>query len=137
MIWVETDLEVAIDRAKKRKRSVPEDYIRLIHKRTLSLKNQYREIFQYFKIIKNNDGELTNDVINQAFKSTYSFYTEPIKNKDGIRLYNAMKEKNVKYLTELHESVSNNLKKLVNTWYMLDMEKNAKLWILGKDFRKG
>ena len=112
---METDLEVAIDRAKKRKRSVPEDYIRLIHKRTLSLKNQYREIFQYFKIIKNNDGELTNDVINQAFKSTYSFYTEPIKNKDGIRLYNAMKEKNVKYLTELHESVSNNLKKLVNT----------------------
>lgn len=117
LVWIDTNIDTAIKRAKERKRVVPEEYIRKVYDEIAPLKNYYKNEFKYFKEIKNNDGELTDSAINKAFKSVYDFFTSPIQNALGIDTLNKMKEKKVKYLDELNKDIITKLKKDVEIWY--------------------
>lgn len=117
LLWIETDINTAIDRAKKRKREVPEDFIRKVYNEVSPLKNYYKSEFKYFKEINNNEGELNNKAILNAYKETSTFFTSPLENPLGLRLIKNMKQKKVKYINQLDSQTIDKLKKDISIWY--------------------
>lgn len=116
MIWVDTSIETSIERAKKRKREVTEKDIRKIYNKLEGLKTYYSKDFRHFTEILNDEGELTEKVILQAFKKVTSFFNSPIENPIGQKLVKKMRSRGEKYLTD-GEYTKAFLKKLVSTWY--------------------
>lgn len=117
MVWVETSLETSLERAKKRKREVPEEFIRQVYEKSQSLKPYYQKEFRTFLTINNDDGELTDKVILKAYKKMNSFFNSPIQNPIGTRLVDNMREQGHKYLVDTKHYDMNFIKKLVSTWY--------------------
>jgi len=115
-VWVDTSIETSIERAKKRKREVTEKDIRKIYNKLEGLKTYYSKDFRHFTEILNDEGELTEKVILQAFKKVTSFFNSPIENPIGQKLVEKMRSKGEKYLTD-GEYTKAFLKKLVSTWY--------------------
>jgi predicted kinase len=116
MIYINTPLEVAMERAKKRNRSVPESFIKSVYRSMQENIDYYRTHFDLFVEIQNGDGELTNDAILQAYRKVSSFFKEDIKNPVGKR--NKEKaEKHGGYLTpSVYTDISHIKSKLIN-WY--------------------
>ena len=103
---------MAIERASKRKRQVPEEYIRIVYEKIKPLKAYYKNEFNFFKEVNNNEGEFNDKAILNAFKSVLSFYTEPVQNPLGIDLINKMRENKAKYLLDLKTVDPNIIKNL-------------------------
>lgn len=99
MIWVNTDLETAIKRAKQRDRQVPEQVIREIHQQAEQNKQYYQSKFSNFWEIDNNEGMLTDQVIRKAYAQVTNFYTSEIKNPIGQRIVEQAKQEGYKYLS--------------------------------------
>lgn len=117
LVWIETDIETAIERAKKRKREVPEDFIRKVYKEVSPLKQYYKSEFKYFKEINNNEGELNDVAVSKAFKQTSNFFTSPLENPLGLKLIDDMKQNRAKYINQLDPSMINKLKSDISIWY--------------------
>lgn len=116
MVFVNTNLEVAIKRASKRERNVDSNFINRIYKEINEAKDFYKSKFPIFIEISNNDGELNNAVINSAFKKMMSYYLSPVKNPVGKRIISKMKEKRLKYLIpEIY--TKEEIQKLIFSWY--------------------
>lgn len=115
-VFINTDLEVALERIKQRDRKVPEEFVREVHKKISEVKEFYKSKFNFTVEIDNNEGELTNDVILQAFKKVTSFYTSPLENPIGQSLIEKMEEKKEKYLLP-NIFKEEELMKVVNLWY--------------------
>ncbi len=116
VVFINTDLEVALERIKQRERKVPEDFIRKTHDKISSMKDFYKSKFNFMIEVNNNEGELTDDVILQSFKKVTGFYTSPLKNPIGQDLIKKMEDKREKYLLP-NIIKKDGLMKVVNLWY--------------------
>jgi predicted ABC-type ATPase len=120
MVFINTNLEVAIDRAKKRgeaiDRHVDEDFIRRVHEISEQNKEYFKGKFSFFREVSNNPGELDDAAIAKIFKQVSSFYNEPVDNVVGQRTLEKLKEDKQAYLIP---SVFNehDLKKKAEGWY--------------------
>lgn len=120
MVFVNTDLETAINRALKRGeetgREVDKEFIKQSYEQVHKAKQYYRNLFNDWVEVPNADGELTQKVITKAFKKMRGFYTSPMKNPVGIDAIEEMKEKGLKYLTPELRTMDE-IKKVVSVWY--------------------
>lgn len=98
MVWVQTDLDQALERARKRKRDVPEDFIKQVNEVSLKNKEFFKSKFKFFVEVSNNDGELTDKVIKKVFNKVSGFFNKPINNPIGNDFVKRMKEGNQKLL---------------------------------------
>lgn len=116
MIYINTSLDTAIERAKQRDRKVSESFIREVHDNIIKMKPFYKSKFKFFIEINNDAGELTNEVIMRAFNKVTEFYSEPVENPVGVDLLERMKVQKEKYL--LPNMISEGeLRKVVSLWY--------------------
>jgi predicted kinase len=116
MVFVSVPLEVAIKRARERKRPVPEDFVREAYQELNKLKSSLKSKFKLFIEINNDEGELTNDVILKAYKKISFFYSSPIKNPRGNETIRLMRENGWKYLVP-NVYDKQELQSLSNKWY--------------------
>ena len=123
MIFVNTPLETALTRVKKRNESMPEhrkvslDWAREAHERVMAAKKFYQSRFPFFYEIRNDDGELTDEVILKAYRKVKGFFEEPLDNPEGIRDVKVMRQSGWKYFTD-GMITEEYLKKLISIWYI-------------------
>ncbi|MFA5485398.1 MAG: hypothetical protein WC260_04095 [Candidatus Pacearchaeota archaeon] len=98
MVFVNTSLETALERASKRSRPVNPEFITETYKKIQKLKNFYRSRFDTWIEVDNDSGQLTDDIITDIFKFTAQFYTSPIINPIGRDHKSRMIENGWKYL---------------------------------------
>ena len=116
MIFVTTSLETSLNRARSRTRKVPDEEVIKYHDLLLKAKDILRSQFPLFIEVKNDSGELTNDIVLKIFKRMSFFYEAPLKNQIGIETIRTMKENNYKYLIpNIYEEAE--LKTIVDKWY--------------------
>jgi len=99
MVFVNTSLETAIERASKRERPVKPDFIVTAYKRIQKLKSFYRSRFDTWIEVDNDEGQLNDEAITNAFKFTGKFYLAPIINPLGKQHKEQMIENGWKYLS--------------------------------------
>lgn len=116
MVFVKTNLETCLERNKKRHRQVPEDFLIRVYERVEGLKQHYKNKFKFFVEIENNVGELTDQVLKDAFKAVTGFYLESVRNPIGVINIQTMKDNGWKYLQDGLFSFKY-LEKLVSVWY--------------------
>lgn len=117
MIFVDTSLETALKRAASRtERTVDPAFIKAVNDQALDNQRFFSSKFEFFKTIKNDADEMTDDVLIDAFKKVNSFFDSPVSNPVGKRLIAEMKEKNLKYLSPdiMSKEI---LSKKVEGWY--------------------
>ena len=118
MIFVNTDLETSLERASKRERKVDPEFIKQVYDQTEKAKSFYKSKFQTWLEINNNEGELTNKVIINAYKKVSQFYDSSIRNPIGKEYKKVMLENGWKYLDPNIKDL-NNIKSLVDAWYQM------------------
>ena len=116
LIIVNTSLETVLQRIKQRNRQVPEDVIRKKHKEAQDLSSFYKSKFDFYVEINNDDGEITDELMADAFKKTTEFFTSPLDSPIGQKTIFTMKEKGYKYLSDGVFDMGY-LKNLVSVWY--------------------
>lgn len=120
MVFIETDLEVALDRAKKRgeeiDRHVDEDFIKKVHELSQENKTYFQNKFSFFREVNNNPGELNDQTIAKIFKQVQSFYNEPLENPVGIRTLEKLREGKETYLVPTVFE-KDDLQKKVEAWF--------------------
>jgi len=116
MIFINTSLETAIERASKRERKVDMDFVRQIHKEVNVAKNFYRGKFSTWMEVNNDEGMLTDKVIVDAFKFMNNFYNAPIQNPVGIDHKKTLIETGEKYLSPTILSMEK-INKGIDAWY--------------------
>ncbi len=116
MIWVDTPLEDALERAAKRERPVDPEFIKETYERLMKLKSYYASKFLNFTEILNGEGELIDKVIVQAYRKMNKFFLSPLKNPRGQKVIEIMNEHNWKYLLDgVYDKSYLNSK--ANMWY--------------------
>ena len=116
MVFVNTSLETALERASKRTRQVDPDFIRQTYERMKHVKKFYKGLFNNFNEVNNDKGELTEKVIVDSFKKMKRFYDSPLNNPVGSRYVQEMKENGWKYL-DPHITDIKYIKKVLGIWY--------------------
>lgn len=116
MVFVNTSLETAIERALGRERQVPPEFIAQAYKTINKAKSYYKGNFQKFLEVPNDKGELTEKVILKSFKFLLNFYNSPVMNPVGQDYIERMKENGWKYLAPNIRDMSE-IKKVVSVWY--------------------
>ena len=116
MVFINTDLQTAINRAAGRERPVEPEFITAAYEQVSKAKSFYRGQFQNFIEVPNNDGELTEKIINTSFKFMLNFYNSPIKNPVGIRYEKRMRDNKWKYLSPNVRDMGE-IKRVVSVWY--------------------
>lgn len=117
MIFVDTPVEDAIERNKKRNRKVDKDFLEKSYEKAQKMKSYYASEFRNFTEILNGEGELNDKVIIEAYKKMEKFFLSPIENPIGKDLIEEMKENGYKYLSEHPDYDIQYIKKIVNNWY--------------------
>ena len=115
MVYVNTDLGVALDRANKRDRVVDADFIKRAHNKIEKDVEFLKPKFSKFMEIKNSDGELTDDVLMKAYKAMQHFYSAPVQNPIGKRNMESMKAGNGYMVDSVLEE--DELSSMVSSWY--------------------
>jgi len=116
MIFVNTSLDTALQRANNRQRKVDQSVIVDYHKKLQKLKNDVKGYFNFNMEINNDDNELTDDVIKKAFKRISYFYDAPIENPIGVERYDKMLVNGWKYLSPNIMDIED-IKRIASTWY--------------------
>lgn len=121
MIWVNTSLESSLKRAKEREerggRHVGADWIEETYNKIQKMKPFYKSRFQWFREVDNNDGMLTDEVVNKLYKASTSFFSSPVQNPVGQERINKLKASGGKYLTDLPSFDDKQLNKMVKAWF--------------------
>lgn len=120
IVFVNTSLETAIERNRQRKRVIPDELVQDYHDKAQKMKGFLRTKFPLFLEIKNDTGELTDDVILRAFKKMEFFYDSPVKNPIGQQYLQRMRENGWKYLTP-NIFTMGELKQMTSQWYRSTM----------------
>lgn len=119
MVFIETSLETAIKRANERLkhtgREVGEDFIRAVEAQAADNRKFFASKFPFFKVIKNDEGELDDATLTKAFKDVAGFFNQPIENPVGKRNVEKLREANQKYLSDLMGQDAINKK--LEAWY--------------------
>ena len=116
MVFVNTDIDTAIDRMRKREREVPEEVIREFFEKTKQTKPYLKSKFPLYLEINNTEGEINDDVILKAFKRVESFFMAPVQNDIGQDTITWMKKSDYKYLSPDLYSMEE-IKTFANQWY--------------------
>ena len=116
MLFVSTSLETALERAATRERPVPPEFIKDAYEQINKAKAFYKQTFHHWIEIPNDKFELTDEVIQKAFKSSAGFYNAPIGNPVGKKYYDKMMENGWKYLSPNIRDLEE-IKKVVSVWY--------------------
>lgn len=116
MVWINTSLDTALRRARERDRSVPENFIRDVHKSAKENLHYYRTHFRLFVEVNNDDGELTDDVILKAYQSTRSFFMSDIDNPVGRRSKSLAEDSTGYLVPKVYPSIEH-IRKKVSNWY--------------------
>ena len=120
MIFVNTSLETALKRAEEREkktgREVKPEFVKSIYADVQKHKNYYRSKFDTWIEVDNDKGELTEEVIVNAFKFMGNFYNSPIQNPIGKEKVEKMKENGWKYLDPNVTSMDI-IKNTISGWY--------------------
>ncbi|HUS51489.1 MAG TPA: zeta toxin family protein [Candidatus Paceibacterota bacterium] len=116
MLFINTSLETAIERASKRERQVDKDFIIQVHKEVEAAKNFYRGKFSTWMEINNDEGMLTDKVITNAFKFMSKFYDGPLQNPVGKQYKEQLIKSGEKYLSPTILSIEK-IKNTVDAWY--------------------
>lgn len=120
MVFINTDLETAIERAKIRSenlgRAVDPEFIKQSYKQISNAKSYYRSLFNDWMEVPNGEGELTPKIIQHAFKKMGKFFDSPIKNPVAKEQLEKMREGGYKYLTPEIRTMDE-IKKVVSVWY--------------------
>lgn len=116
MLWVNVDVEDAIDRAKMRERTVDEDFIRKVHSTVAENKPYYQQRFGNNFLEADNSGSNFDAMAGKIGNAADRFFASPVNNPIGARLIQEMRENNLKTLVPEVYSQSY-LKKLVSVWY--------------------
>lgn len=120
MVFVSASLATAIKRAearaKQNNRHVDADFIRRVYAEAEDNKEYFKSKFNFFKEIKNDENELSNETLLKAFRKVDDFFNSPIKNPIGVRRADEMREKNIKYLTPSIVT-ADTLERKVEGWY--------------------
>jgi hypothetical protein len=120
MVFVKTSLETAIERASERGKSmgrkVDPDFIKKAYDEIEDSKSYYRNKFDDWQEISNDEGELTEKVIKNAFLHMSGFYNGPLHNPDGIKMRDGMLKNGWKYLSPNIRNLDD-IKRVVDVWY--------------------
>jgi tRNA uridine 5-carbamoylmethylation protein Kti12 len=116
LVFVNTSLETAMERNRSRKRIIPDETVKDYYAKVQKMKGFLRTKFPLFMEIKNDVGELTDEVITHAFKKMEFFYDSPIKNPIGQQTIQKMRDNGWKYLVPEVYSMAE-LKQMVSQWY--------------------
>jgi len=99
MIFVNCDLNVALERNKRRQRVVDDEEIISAYEYLQKSKPYLRSKFNLFIEVNNNsDDILTDEVLLRVFVKMNYFYDSPVRNPIGIELLEYMRKNNYKYL---------------------------------------
>lgn len=98
MLWVNTNVDVAIKRAAARDRQVPPEFIQRAHNLAEENKKFYQQKIPNFIEANNNDGELNDHAIQTLFKTTSNFFLSPIENPIGKRCIERLRADNAQFL---------------------------------------
>lgn len=119
MVFIDTSVEVAIERAKERAkkigRHVDESFIRSVYEKSQANRAFFETRFNYFKSVGNNPGELDDTKILKIFNSVQSFFKQGNKSPIGKDHINELKATGWKYLSDLYDNkwVENK----IGAWY--------------------
>jgi len=120
MIFVNTSLETSVERALEREaktgREVKPEFIKKIYADIQKHKNFYRGKFDTWMEVDNDKGELTEEVVVNAFKFMGNFYNSPVQNPIGQEKIKKMKENGWKYLDPNITSIDT-IKSTLSGWY--------------------
>jgi len=116
MVWVNTSLETAIKRIQKRDRSVPIPFVKAVFKNMEENKAYYKSHFEMFVEVNNDEGELTDKVITDAYKKVSGFFKTEVGNPTGRRNYQAAKASSGYLVPQVYRDINKIKSKLVN-WY--------------------
>lgn len=117
MVWVDTSLETSLERARKRTRAVPEEFIR----QSYEIISKNRDFFQAklgnkMIVVKNDEGELNDAAVLSAYRKASKFYHSPLENIIGKEIQDQLRSSGEKYLDPTVMSLSEIRSKL-NIWY--------------------
>jgi len=117
LVFINTSLETALERASKRERKVSPDFIKKAYAKIQKVKKNLFRIFPRHQEIRNDDGELTTDVILNAFRKTLSFFNSSVNNPEGQEIISKLKANNEKYLVPLIFPDIDHIKRRLEGWY--------------------
>lgn len=116
LVWINVDLQVAVARAEKRERHVPEPFIRAAWEQAVMSKKYIVGKFDHVQQINNNDGAFDDAAVRAAYNATSSFFRGNLVNPIGIETLQKLKQTNEKYLAPTIASVQE-INHLVSAWY--------------------
>jgi shikimate kinase len=116
MVWIETDLDQAIDRASKRDRHVPPDFIRDVYNQLRKNKEYYRGHFRFFQEIKNGEGELTDSVIKSAYSKVSQFFNTNVTNPVGMENIEHAKQGGGYLVPSVYRTIED-IRNVLSGWY--------------------
>lgn len=116
MLYVDTSLDTALERNRRRERQVPEDVLRDMHNRVNENKKFYRSKFSTFIEVRNDQGELNDRELKKIIKFSTSFFMTPISNPIGKDIIQKLKSCGEKYYTPTIVP-RHRLEELVKIWY--------------------
>lgn len=117
MVWVNASLQTSLERASKRERPVPEEFIIEVYNKIEALKPQYKSNFKFFLEIDNNDGAFVDELVIKAYNQATSFFNAPLQNQIGKSIRDELISKKLKYLTDLDKFDRKYLDNLATVWY--------------------
>lgn len=116
VVFIKTSLETALERAKDRQRAVDPAFIKAVATEVEENYAFLRSKFKFCKSIRNDVGELTNEVLQLAHKQVVGFFSEKPSNPLGNKIIEKLEQQKQKYLvpTVLTEI---QLRKKLAGWY--------------------
>jgi len=117
MIWINVDIETAIQRAQERtKRPVDERFIRYVFRQMDGNKEYYKSRFGANFIEVDNNGDNFGQMEGKTYNIANQFFLSEVKNPVGKQTIKKMEQTGEKYLTpNIHSE--EHLKSLVSNWY--------------------
>lgn len=119
LVWVDVDLDTALARAAQRERDVPEKFIRATYEHASKAREYLMSRFDMVLPLSNSDGQLTDAVLQQAFKSTSAFFRGELQNYVGINTLEQLNKAGEKYLVPTVRSAQQ-INHVVSAWYAND-----------------
>lgn len=120
MLFVHASLDLAKKRAAERGaktgRYVDEEWIEKIHSNNRENRNYLKSKVNFFREVYNNEDELTDKAIVEAFRKVQGFYLSPVDNPVGRRIVNELRSKKEKYLVPAYLS-KEELSRKIEGWY--------------------
>ena len=116
MIWVNIELDTAIERMYQRSRKVDTSFIKHVHKSSENNKKYYQSTFGANFIEVDNNDDNFSAMETKTFNIASQFFNSTVSNPIGNKTINDMKERKEKYLTP-NMFKKDYIDRLISVWY--------------------